>query len=90
MTTTPITLARNIITLDDCKSYATVANLEKALERLHLDDYRESDTQTPCRYIVAKTADDRWTAIFLVTEYFNRNKTGGYVGFASQHGFMSI
>lgn len=84
------TIARNILTLDDCKSYATRDNLERALERLHLDDYRDSDTQVPCRYIICQNGQGRWTAIFLVSEYFSRNKTGGYVGFASRHGFMSI
>lgn len=84
------TIARNVITLETCKSYATEANLDKGLERLMLDDYRDSDTQVPCRYIKARTPEGRWTAIFLVTEYFNRNKTGGYVGFASYHGFMSV
>lgn len=84
------TIARNVITLENCKSYATEANLEKALERLHLDDYRDSDAQIPCRYIVARTPEGRWTAIFLVTEFFRNNETGGYVAFASQHGFMSV
>jgi hypothetical protein len=82
--------ARNEIHLDDCKSYATEANLEKALSNLGLDDWRESDTQMPCRYIKCRNAEGRWTAVFLVQEYFNVNKTGGYVGFAAQHGFMSI
>lgn len=79
----------NIITLDNAKAYASEANLQKALVRLNLHSYG-SLGETPCRYIVARTPDGRWTAIFLATEYFRNNDTGGYVGFASQHGFMSV
>lgn len=68
------------ILLNDVKSYATEANLRKALAKLGLDNW--------ARYMVTRTADGRWTAIFMVTEYLNRN--GGYAGFASQHGFMSL
>lgn len=85
-----MTIARNVITLDECKSYATEANLDKALEKLGLDDYRASDTETPCRYIKCQNGQGRWTAVFLVQEHFSRNKTGGYVMFAGQHGFMSV
>ena len=84
-----MTQPRHIITLEDCKSYASEANLDKAIAKLGLDDYREGH-QVPCRYIKCCNAQGRWTAIFLVTEFFRINKTGGYVGFASQHGFMSV
>lgn len=68
------------ITIENAKSYSTEANLDKALARLHLTDV--------CRYVVCRTPDGRWTAVFLVTEW--AAKEGGYVGFASQHGFMSV
>ena len=80
----------NNISLEDCKSYATEANLDKALAKLGLDNYSHGDGTVPCRYIKARTADGRWTAIFLASQFFNVNKTGGYIGFASQHGFMSV
>lgn len=80
----------NNISLEDCKSYATEANLDKALAKLGLDDYRVDEGGVACRYIKARTADGRWTAIFLVNQFFNVNKTGGYVCFASQYGFMSV
>lgn len=80
----------NIIELDNAKSYATRANLEKALTKLGLDDYTNGEGQSPCRYIVCQNGEGRWTAIFLVSQFFSMNKTGGYVGFASQHGFTSI
>lgn len=80
----------NAITLTDCRSYATEANLHKGLKKLGLDDYRDEPHFMPCRYIIARTPDGRWTAIFLASAYFAANKTGGYIGFASQHGFMSI
>lgn len=83
-------MAHHEISLDDCKSYATEDNLRAALRRLGLDEYKDEETFVPCRFIVTRKRDGRWTAIFLVSEYFRRNKTGGYVGFASQHGFMSV
>lgn len=79
----------NVITLDNCKSYTSEKNLDKALARVGLDNYGE-DGEVPCRYIKSRNAEGRWTAIFLVSEYFSRNKTGGYVGFAGQHGYMSV
>jgi len=54
-----MTNARNIITLDNAKSYASEKNLEAALKRLGLDDYRDSETDTPCRYIIARTPEER-------------------------------
>lgn len=80
----------NIISIEDCKSYANEANLDKALVKLGLDCYRHEDHQMPCRYIKVCNSKGRWTAIFLASQFFMANKTGGYVSFASQHGFMSI
>ncbi len=71
----------NAITLENAKGYATEANLNKALERTGLKEYG-------CRYLVCRKPDGSWTAVFLVTEWLNKN--GGYIGFASQHGFMSV
>lgn len=79
----------NKLTLETCKSYATENNLELALAKYNLDNYA-CEGETPCRYIVCRTPEGRWTAIFLVSEYFRVNQTGGYVGFASAHGFMSV
>lgn len=81
---------RNIITLENSKSYATEANLHKALKKYGFDEYREHENCTPCRFIIAKTPDNRWTAIFLLSEHFNSNATGGYVGVFSEKGFMTI
>lgn len=71
----------NEINLNEVKSYATEANLRKALSKLNLDTYG-------ARYMITRTPEGRWTAIFLVAEYLNQH--GGYVGFASQYGFMSV
>lgn len=79
----------NKIELNNCKSYATEENLLRALAKLGLDEYG-SEGEMPCKFIVARTTEGRWTAIFLISQYFNLNKTGGYVAFASQHGFMSV
>lgn len=78
------------IDLKDCKSYATEANLDKALAKHGLDNYRMEEGHVACRFIKCRNAEGRWTAVFLVSEYFSRNKTGGYVGFAATHGFMSV
>lgn len=68
--------------LDSCKGYKTEANLKRALARLGLDDY------DGCRYIICRKADGGWTAVFLVGEWIRDR--GGYAGFASQHGFVSV
>lgn len=69
------------ISLENSKGYATEANLRRALERTGLADH-------DCRRIICRKPDGAWTAIFIVSEYLNSH--GGYVGFASQHGFMSV
>jgi hypothetical protein len=79
----------HVITLENCKSYASEDTLDKALARLGLDNYSDGN-RIPCRYIKCRNAEGRWTAIFLVTEFFRANNTGGYVGFASDYGFMSV
>ena len=71
-----------LISLENAKTYKTITNLQKALARLGLDNYEG------CRYLICRTDDGGWTAVFLVTEYLN--KKGGYAGFASQHGFVSV
>ena len=79
----------HVITLENSRSYATEANLDRALAKSGLDNVTMGH-DIPCRYIKARNTEGRWTAIFLVSEFFNRNKTGGYVGFAGEHGFMSV
>jgi len=79
----------NVITLENCKSYATEANLDRGLTSYGLDNYHGGE-QFTLRYIKCRNAEGRWTAVFMVSEYFNVNKTGGYLGLASQFGFMSI
>jgi hypothetical protein len=84
-------VARNVITLNDCKSYASEANLDKALEKFGLKDFdMGEENYVKMRYIKCLTPQGRWTAVFLVSEFFRINKTGGYVGIASHHGFMSV
>lgn len=81
---------QHIISIEDCKSYANEANLDKALAKAGLDNYKFEDHQMPCRFIKVCNSAGRWTAIFMASEFFRINKTGGYVSFASQHGFMSV
>lgn len=74
-------MTTTILTLENSKGYASEANLHKALARTGLDTYG-------ARYIICRKPDGTWTAIFLISEYL-RDK-GGYVGVASQFGFMSV
>lgn len=78
----------NIINIDECRSYASEANLDKALNKMGLDNWQESHQGRPCRYIKVRNSEGRWTAIFMASEHCNAY--GGYVAFASQHGFMSV
>lgn len=80
---------QNEISIHEAKSYATEENLDRGLNRLGLNDYTMG-CEKACRYIKVCNRHGRWTAIFLVSEFMNVNKTGGYVGFAAQHGFMSV
>lgn len=79
------------ISFENVKTYATEANLRKALAAKGLDRYSDFDrngNEVVCRYMVVRTPDGRWTAVFLTTELLRL--CGGYVGFAAQHGFMSV
>ena len=69
------------ISIEHSKSYKTEANLQKALKDKGLLDF-------DCRYIVCCNSKGRYTAVFMVTDYLNRE--GGYAGFAAVHGFMGV
>jgi hypothetical protein len=68
------------ITLDNCKAYATQANLEKGLAKLGLDRYD---------YVECRTAEGKWTAIFSFSDA-NIRQQESYVCFAAVHGFMTF
>lgn len=67
-----------ILTLDNCKSYATEANLQKAMDKVGF--VNEGD-----RAIICRTSEGRWTAIYQWDM-----RQGGYVAYYAQHGFMTI
>lgn len=79
----------HIISIEDCRDYASEANLDKGLKKLGLDEFYGGE-EYPLRYMKVRNSEGRWTAVFLVSEYFNINKTGGYIGFVADKGFMSI
>lgn len=79
----------NVITIEGSRSYATEANLTRAIENYGLDELR-GQKDRPLRYIVCCNAVGRYTAVFLVSEWFRVNEDGGYLGIASQYGFMSV
>jgi hypothetical protein len=58
------------------KSYATEANLLRALERLHIHDHF---------HLRCLTTEGKWTAIFPYSNF-----DGGYIALYSQHGFMTL
>lgn len=46
---------------------------------------------SPCSFIVVYLPGaDRFSVIFMLTEYMAFHKCGGYIGYFSQLGFMSI
>jgi len=62
--------------LDECKSYATEENLNKALKKFGFDTHR---------HVVARTRDGRWTAIFPQS-----NIQGGYLALYACKGFFTL
>ena len=61
------------------KSYATEEGLTKALAKLGF-------TGPEHRYLMLKTLDGRYTAVFAQSNF----KNGGYIGLYSQHGFITF
>jgi len=66
-----------MMNIDTAKSYATEANLTKALAKTGLDQYR---------HMVVRTRDGRFTAIFPASEAIRH----GYLGVFAQFGFHTI
>lgn len=66
----------NPMNIDNSKSYATEANLMKALEKLGFDKDR---------HIVVCNRAGRYTAIFPAS-----NIKGGYLAVYAQHGFFTL
>ncbi len=62
------------------RSYATEDALLKGLARLGFADHR---------YVVVRTVEGKWTAIFPISN-ITGPQGGGYLGLYSQHGFMTI
>lgn len=77
------------IDISIAKSYKTEENLDRALVKLGLDSV-VGGKGVPLRFIKCRNLEGRFTAVFLVSDYFRSNKEGGYMGFVAQHGFMSI
>lgn len=65
----------DIANIDTAKSFATEANLERALARLGL---------SANWHVVVRNRAGRWTAIFPVSQ------CNGYLGQFAQHGFKTI
>lgn len=86
-----VTQMKNHIDINNkyIRSYKTEANLDAAIEKVGLANVVHENGGA-LRYMKVRNAEGRWTAIFLVSEYFRINKSGGYIGMASQFGFMSI
>lgn len=70
---------QRFITLENAKGYATEANLMKKVNQI----FPRSDTNDRC--IICRKPDGKWTAIFEMDK-----SEGGYIGYYSMHGFMSI
>lgn len=59
------------------RSYATEEGLMKGLKKFGFDEDR---------FLVVKTLENRYTAIFSVSNFSN----GGYIGLYSSKGFMTM
>jgi hypothetical protein len=68
-----------IFQLDNCKSYATEKALMKKLETTGLINMMP---------VICCNREGRWTAIFGLDNAMKGQ--GGYLGFASQYGFLTI
>lgn len=69
----------NVISIEEARSYATVENCVKAIEKYNLSHLR---------HIICYNSAGRCTVVFLVSEHINKH--GGYAGIAARHGFMSV
>lgn len=74
------TFAPRINTLENAKGYATEKNLLAALARTGLDQWEMAR-----EIVITRKADGKFTAIFILDR-----SQGGYVAFASQHGFYTF
>jgi hypothetical protein len=70
----------DIMNIDTAKSYATEANLEKALERFGFAAYR---------HVAVRNREGRWTAIFPLSEITGKGGCG-YLGLFASKGFKTI
>lgn len=70
------------------RGYTTEKALLKGLRRFKLIPEEGKEGPNDVRYIVCRKPDGNWTAVFLVSEWLNKN--GGYAGFASERGFISV
>lgn len=78
-----------------CKSYATEAAAEKAVQQVAQDvanHFAIGGEQSSARYVVFfNEAWGRWCAAVDMTELLQRkSSTGGYLGFCGQRGFYSF
>lgn len=50
-----------------------------------------ADTQHEIDFIIVYLPTfERWTAVFVLSSFLNVTKTGGYIGWIGDEGFMSI
>lgn len=80
----------------DIKTYATfetaVRYAEKA-SRAATNSFKTRDDQDmkPMMFVVIQHPDNnRWTPVFLLTQFLQTNECGGYIGVVSQMGYISI
>lgn len=67
----------NMFDIDDAKSYATKANLQKKLDQIVIEGHR---------YVIVCNTQGRFTAIFPASNF----RDGGYVAHYSSHGFLTM
>lgn len=76
------------------KSYESYENACKVAQKFcdkALEDHPHFKDSFPLEYIpVFMPNIHRWVLLFRVSEFFRRNKNGGYIGFAAEAGHWSI
>lgn len=81
-------LAENKTSIKTFKAYDTaVQRADAIVERAKAWAESAADMDYVIVYL---PSTDRWTAVFMFSSFMARTKSGGYIGWISDDGFMSV
>ena len=73
------------------KTYATYSNAVSAANDIVDMAKREYEVTNELRYIIAYVeSTQRFTPVFMLTEFMNTANIGGYIGWVAARGYFSI